>query len=382
MLGLLTLALLQGWRPCVPMPTPGYAFACAAVGSRVYAIGGLVSEFDSLVPRAVTEAYDVAADSWIRDYASPPKPRWYAGCAALDGKIYVIGGTADGNTCLSQVDRFDPSTNTWDTVAPLPWPRSSLAGCEYGGRIYAIGGYSTSLGFQKSVARFTPDSGLGHWDIVDSLNTRRANAGAAVAAGWMCTVGGVYFSDLKSFEFSGGGWWVKSSRYMNSPRNGAAAVGYGEWLCAIGGQNNDGPLSSVEIASMANVGEPWQYLPQMSVPRVFCGAAVVDTDVIVIGGRGDHGPEPSVERGSASLFPSGIDEPQGETRVHYVRSWATVAAGPVRIDCRRATIYDGSGRRVFAGSGPLDVRLSPGIYFARVTEKDDQLVTGTITVVR
>jgi N-acetylneuraminic acid mutarotase len=380
MLGLLTLILIQSWRPCEPMPTPGYAFACAAVGSRVYAIGGLVSEADSLVPRTATEAYDVPADSWVLDCAPPPGPRWYAGCAALDDKIYVIGGT-DGLSDLRRVDRFDPSTNTWDTVAQLPWPRSSLAGCEYGGRIYAIGGYATPIGFQPSVARFTPDSGLGRWDVVDSLNTRRANAAAAVAGGWMCAVGGMYFSDLKSFEFSGGGWWTRSARYMNSARSGAAAVGWGEWLCAIGGQDKNGPLSSVEIVSMVNILEPWQYLAQMSVPRAFCGAAVVDTNVIIIGGRGEHGVEPSVEKGSALVFP-GVEESQGQMQVPNVPTWPTVVYGRARIDCRSATIYDGSGRRVFAGSGPVDLSMAPGVYFARVSDADGRLTTGRITVTR
>jgi hypothetical protein len=380
MLGLLTLVFVQGWQPCVPMPTPGYAFACAAVGSRVYAIGGLVSEAESIVPRRVVEAYDVAADSWILDFAPPPGPRWFSGCAALDGKIYVIGGT-NGNTDLSRVDRFDPSTNTWDTVAPLPWPRSSLAGCEYAGRIYAIGGYSLALGFQRAVARFTPDSGLGHWDVVDSLLTRRANPAAAVAAGWMCAVGGTYFSHLSSFEFSGGAGWLKSARYMRTARSGAAAIGWGEWLCAIGGQNKDGPLSSVEMVSMVNIYDPWQYLPQMSVPRVFCGAAVVDTSIIIIGGRGTHGVEPSVERGSAGLFP-GVEEPQSRIQPRMVRTWATIASERVHIDCRSATIYDGSGRRVFAGAGPVDVRLAPGVYFARVTDENDRRSTGTVTIVR
>ncbi|MBM3331547.1 hypothetical protein FJY68_06800 [candidate division WOR-3 bacterium] len=378
MLGLLTLVLVQSWQPCVPMNTPGYAFGCAAVGSRVYAIGGLVSDS---VPRNLVEAYDVPADSWVLDFAPPPGPRWFAGCASFDRKIYLMGGT-DGNTDLSRVDRFDPSTNTWDTVAPLPWPRSSLAGCEYEGRIYAIGGYSMTLGFQKSVARFTPDSGLGRWDVVDSLISRRANPAAAVAAGWMCALGGAYFSNLSSFEFNGGSGWVKSMRYMRTARSGAAAIGYGEWLCAIGGQNKDGPLSSVEIASMVSVFDPWQYLPQMSVPRVFCGAAVVDTNVIVIGGRSDRGAEPSVEKADASLFPSGVEEPQAPRPVQRTAGWATVACGHVRITCRDASIYDGSGRLVFAGTGPVDVQLAPGVYFARVMGEDDRSVTGTVTVVR
>jgi hypothetical protein len=120
----------------------------------------------------------------------------------------------------------------------------------------------------------------------------------------------------------------------------------------------------------------------MAVPRVFCGAAIVDTNVVVIGGRGEHGAEPSVEKAGASLFPSGVEEPQVQMPVPKAPGWATVACGHVRINCLDATVYDRSGRRVFAGTGPVEIRLAPGVYFARVTGEDGQLVTGTITFVR
>jgi hypothetical protein len=381
MIGLLTLVLVQGWQACAPMPTPGYGFACAAVGSRVYAIGGVVSEVDSTVPRLAVEAYDAAADSWITGFAPPPAPKWYSGCAVLDGKIYVIGGT-DGSD-LSRVDRFDPATNTWDTVAPLPWPRWALAGCAYAGCIYAIGGFTTALGtYRRAVARFTPDSGLGQWTVVESLWTRRTSPATAIASGKMCAVGGRYYNDLSTFEFYIPPWW-QSSRRMHVARSGAAAVGWGKWLCAIGGQGRYGPLSSVEVVNMESSTDPWQYAAPLSVPRVFCGAAVADSNVVVMGGLGEQGAEASVEKADSTLFPwSGIEEPQSQMQVQNAPSWATVASGRVRITCRKAMIYDGSGRRVFAGSGPVDVRLAPGVYFARVTDEGDRLVTGTITVVR
>ena len=364
------------------MPTPGYGFACATVGSRVYAIGGVAAWSDTAVPRLAVEAYDAAADSWIVGFAPPPRPKSYAGCAALDGKIYVIGGW-DGHSELSRVDRFDPATNTWDTVAPLPWPRWALAGCAYEGYVYAIGGFSTVLGtYQRAVARFTSDSGVGHWDVVESLWTPRTSPAAAVAGGKMCAVGGLFFNALSTFEFYvPGGWWP-SQRGMQSSRSGAAAVGWGKWLCAIGGQGRYGPLSSVEVVNMESSAEPWQYAAPLSVPRAFCGAAAVDSCVVVMGGQGQHGAEGSVEKSDSTLFPSGVDEPPTPMRVTSTPSWATVACGSVRIACRSAAIYDGAGRRVFWGSGPVDVRLARGVYFVRVTDADDRLVTGTITVVR
>ena len=384
MLGLLTLVLAQGWQLCAPMPTPGYAFACVSVGSRVYAIGGLISEADSAVPRLAVEAYDAAADSWVVGFSPPPGPRWYAGCAELDGKIYVIGGY-DGTTELSRVDRFDPASNTWDTVAPLPWPRSALAGCTFEGRAYAIGGFSTTLGtYRRAVARFSPDSGVGQWVVVESLVTRRASPAAAVASGRMCAVGGKYYNDLPTFEFyqpESSRWW-QSWRDMHVARSGAGAIGWGRWLCAIGGLGHHGPLSSVEVIDVGDWDYTWEYTTPLSVRRAFCGAAVASGFVVVVGGRSEYGTEGSVEKSDSTLFPTGIEEPQNQVEVGQAPVWATVASGRVRINCRHAAVYDGSGRRVYAGSGPVDVRLAPGVYIARVTGEDDRRVTGTITVVR
>ena len=382
MIGLLTLVLMQIWDPCAPMPTPGYGFACAASGSRIYTISGVISETDSFVPRLAVEAYDVAADSWLVGFAPPPRPRGYAGCAELDGKIYVIGGW-DGHAELSRVDRYDPATNTWDTVAPLPWPRWGLAGCAWAGAVYAMGGYSTVIGYQRTVARFTPDSGAGHWDVVESLVTPRTSPAAAVAAGKICAVGGLHFGSLPSFEsYTPGSGWYQYIRTMHAARSGAAAVGWGKWLCAIGGQNSHGPLSSVEVIDVDS-GAFWTNAAALPSPRVFCGAAVVNGLVVVLGGHDQAGVVASVQKADSTLFPwSGIEEPENSKQVRRVPVWATVANGSVRLNCRSAVIYEASGRRVYAGQGPVDVRLAPGVYFARVTDDDGRLVAGTITVIR
>jgi len=271
-------------------------------------------------------------------------------------------------------------TNTWDTVAPLPWPRWALAGCAYAGRIYAIGGFSSALGYQHAVARFTPDSGAGWWDVVDSLVTPRTSPAAAVVGGKLCAVGGKFYNDLSSFESYQPDDWVKDSRRMRWPRSGAAAIAWGRWLCAIGGQNGQWPLNSVEIVDVEGGGN-WLDVAYMSTARTFFGASLANGYVVVIGGWGMQGVVASVEKADSTLF-VGIEESPAEMRMRNAPGWATVASGRVRIPCRSADIYDGSGRRVYAGSGPVSVRLAPGIYFACVTDEDDRLVTGTITVVR
>ena len=49
--------------------------------------------------------------------------------AVLDGKLYVVGGKSDGNTCLSSVECLDPATNTWDAAAPMSMARAEFALC-------------------------------------------------------------------------------------------------------------------------------------------------------------------------------------------------------------------------------------------------------------
>ena len=43
--------------------------------------------------------------------------RQAVGVAALNGKLYAVGGFNDGS--LNSVERYDPATNAWEAVAPM-----------------------------------------------------------------------------------------------------------------------------------------------------------------------------------------------------------------------------------------------------------------------
>jgi hypothetical protein len=62
------------------------------------------------------------------------------GVAEVDGKIYVIGGYIEYNTFLNVNEQYDPKTDTWITMAPMPTPRQgfSIVACD--GKIYCMGG--------------------------------------------------------------------------------------------------------------------------------------------------------------------------------------------------------------------------------------------------
>ena len=63
-----------------------------------------------------------------------------AATTGADGRVYVIGGAADGNVPSGATQVYTPSTNTWAESAPMPVPGGGLAAVTApDGRIYAIG---------------------------------------------------------------------------------------------------------------------------------------------------------------------------------------------------------------------------------------------------
>ena len=61
-----------------------------------------------------------------------------AGCASLDGCVYVIGGY-DSSSQLRTVERYCLMTDKWEFVAPMRSPRSALSVAVLGGKLYALG---------------------------------------------------------------------------------------------------------------------------------------------------------------------------------------------------------------------------------------------------
>ncbi|HMZ59292.1 MAG TPA: kelch repeat-containing protein [Leptospiraceae bacterium] len=91
----------------------------AATRNRSIWILGGVGNSNSLVQQV--DLYDPDNDKWYANYTSLPTPRAYAQAAALGGKIYVMGGIASNlNTLTNAVEEYSPDTNTWKTMASMP----------------------------------------------------------------------------------------------------------------------------------------------------------------------------------------------------------------------------------------------------------------------
>ena len=106
---------------------------------------------------------------------STGKARSVAGVASLGGHLYVIGGF-DGNKYLSDVDVYDPQTNSWTSACPLNEQRSAVSVAAMKGRIFAIGGFNGQ--FLSSVEVFDPE--INQWSYVHNMSIPRVHFGATV----------------------------------------------------------------------------------------------------------------------------------------------------------------------------------------------------------
>ena len=90
-LGLATAGLAQmptsPWKKAAPFPKPDEEFYGAAVNGKMYVMGG----WSDGKAGGFNYEYDPATDKWV-EKKSMPRPAHHAAMAALNGKIYVFGG--------------------------------------------------------------------------------------------------------------------------------------------------------------------------------------------------------------------------------------------------------------------------------------------------
>lgn len=67
---------------------------------------------------------DRIGDGW-KTLSPLPLPRNHMGAVGLNGYFYALGGqlsTDEWSANQKRVDRYDPATDTWKTIEPLPLP--------------------------------------------------------------------------------------------------------------------------------------------------------------------------------------------------------------------------------------------------------------------
>jgi len=176
----------DSWTTMEPMPTARAGIGVAVVGGKIYAIGG---SYDSV---GETEEYDPATNTWATK-TSMPTPRMWLGIAVVENKIYVIGGDSGnwevGITPTSVNEVYDPATDTWETLTPMPTKRMAVSANVVDGKIYVIGGGQRATNTHFDVNEVY-DTETDTWITGTAMPTARYGLGVAIIDDVLYAIGG------------------------------------------------------------------------------------------------------------------------------------------------------------------------------------------------
>src|ERR1700693_618986 len=71
-----------------------------------------------------------------------PTKRFEVGSVTLGDKIYVIAGESNGEPATKLITEYDPATNRWRELAPIPHVTSHPGVAAGNGEIYVLGGFT------------------------------------------------------------------------------------------------------------------------------------------------------------------------------------------------------------------------------------------------
>ena len=337
LLGHPSISLAQGgaWKKKSPMPTARSHFSTAVVNNLIYAIGGWSgagpepSLAGGAEPLSTVEAYDPTTDKWTKKADIPTKRLWFSS-SVVDGKIYAFGGHTlverrgkQINKTVRAIDVYDPAADAWATIGDAPQARIRIASVALNGKIYVIGGTTNVGGEGTLVEVFDPAQNT--WAEVAPMQEIRYTPTASVVKGKIYAIGGfrienTWLETAEAYDPATDTWQntkdMPTQRSQLSPSTPAAN---GKIYVIGGGAKDNVPLRIVEEYDPAK--NEWTKMASMPTARRALSVSAVRGKLYAIGGVAAAGGQPlaTVEEYTPPGWPFAVS-PQGK----LATTWGTI----------------------------------------------------------
>jgi N-acetylneuraminic acid mutarotase len=265
------------WTVKAPAPTARTEVAAAAVQGKIYVIGGFARGLSMI--SSVMEEYDPVTDSW-RQRASLPSGLHHAGIGVVNDRLYVIGGFEYAGFTLwnptTHVYQYDPAADRWSSRKAMPTARGALAVAVLNGKLHAVGGYAKDANTGAHEA-YDPQSDS--WSSLAPMPVPRDHHAAGVVGGRLFVIGGrlnrQYAQNLSltdAYDPATNQWTRKAD--LPTARSGIAAAVLGGRIHVFGGEAPAGTFRENEAYDPA--ADKWEPYAPMPTARHGLGSAVVD----------------------------------------------------------------------------------------------------------
>ena len=279
------------WVDLPPLPRERQEVAVAALDGKVYVIGGILPSGQST---AIVERFDTAANRWETVAPLPENSRLdHVGAAAAAGKIYSIGGIerqpGRPSRTVRSVFAFAPGTGIWARVASLPRARGAMGVAELDGRIYAAGGQGGTQSGRNFAVYFPEED---RWQRLADMPTGRNHLAAAAVDGVFYAISGRQSGlrrAVEAYDPTSNSWSRRAP--IPTARGGIAAAALGGVIFVFGGEGN--PADARGIFQQTEAYHPgenrWEPRLDMAHPRHGIGAAAVADRIYIPGGSDVQG---------------------------------------------------------------------------------------------
>jgi N-acetylneuraminic acid mutarotase len=156
-----------GWVSKAPMPNPRNHIGYAMVNGLAYAMGGLHLLNEKSGQDAEVDTYDPTTDKWKK--VAPLPFSWshfLESTVVVNGKIVIVGGQANGASgelYIPNISVYDPAANQWSALTPLPEARQAASAVWIDGTLYVEGGATQDNigdGFPQQQVWYTDQLGI------------------------------------------------------------------------------------------------------------------------------------------------------------------------------------------------------------------------------
>ena len=235
------------WARVRSMPLALNHAAAVAHGGRLYVVGGYEQAGDSSREVASLLRYEPGRDRWRR-LTPPPTARGALAAAAVGDRLYAVGGAASGRA-LATVEVYDFDRARWAAGPDLSVAREHLAVAAAGGAVYALAGRAAGQG-NFAVAERLPARGR-RWQRLPDM--RKPRGGIAAVAGRVVVFGGEEeagtIREVELFDPARERW--RRLPDLGIPRHGLGGVAYRDRVYAIEGGPEPGLFYSNALEALA-----------------------------------------------------------------------------------------------------------------------------------
>lgn len=191
--------------------------------------------------------------------ASAPRARYRHAAANVNGKVWLVGGRDAADKLITEIDVYDPATNTWTT--PYVWKEatSDLAAFTHQSILFLVGGYEADytasnlvweLDTAADVLSTTPGVPLleGRGDIAAGFFD---TSSAFISGGFTHENWCQPHKSVEKYDFAKREWSYVAD--LEVGKGDKSLVGLEGKLFAIGGEHNDNctakavPMDEVEV---------------------------------------------------------------------------------------------------------------------------------------